>query len=62
MRSTPVSWPCLRASLRKWLAALKNDNAQGEYYLTDIIVMAVRAGMKVECGDRADGNGSARRE
>jgi bifunctional UDP-N-acetylglucosamine pyrophosphorylase/glucosamine-1-phosphate N-acetyltransferase len=34
-------------SLRKWLAALKNDNAQGEYYLTDIIVMAVREGMKI---------------
>ena len=33
--------------LREWLAALKNDNAQGEYYLTDVIVMAVRAGMKV---------------
>jgi bifunctional UDP-N-acetylglucosamine pyrophosphorylase/glucosamine-1-phosphate N-acetyltransferase len=35
------------ASLRKWLSDLKNDNAQGEYYLTDIIVMAVRSGMKV---------------
>ncbi|HMN47178.1 MAG TPA: bifunctional UDP-N-acetylglucosamine diphosphorylase/glucosamine-1-phosphate N-acetyltransferase GlmU [Povalibacter sp.] len=35
------------ASLRKWLAALKNDNAQGEYYLTDVIVMAVRDGMKI---------------
>jgi bifunctional UDP-N-acetylglucosamine pyrophosphorylase/glucosamine-1-phosphate N-acetyltransferase len=34
-------------SLRKWLAALRNDNAQGEYYLTDIIVMAVREGLKV---------------
>ena len=34
-------------SLRAWLAALKNDNAQGEYYLTDVIVMAVRADMKV---------------
>jgi bifunctional UDP-N-acetylglucosamine pyrophosphorylase/glucosamine-1-phosphate N-acetyltransferase len=34
-------------SLRKWLAALRNDNAQGEYYLTDIIVMAVREGVKV---------------
>jgi bifunctional UDP-N-acetylglucosamine pyrophosphorylase/glucosamine-1-phosphate N-acetyltransferase len=33
--------------LREWLAALKNDNAQGEYYLTDIIVMAVRAGLRV---------------
>jgi bifunctional UDP-N-acetylglucosamine pyrophosphorylase/glucosamine-1-phosphate N-acetyltransferase len=34
-------------ALRSWLAALKNDNAQGEYYLTDVIVMAARAGMKV---------------
>jgi bifunctional UDP-N-acetylglucosamine pyrophosphorylase/glucosamine-1-phosphate N-acetyltransferase len=33
--------------LREWLAALKNDNAQGEYYLTDIIVMAVRAGFTI---------------
>ena len=33
-------------ALRKWLAALKNDNAQGEYYLTDIIVMAVRDGLQ----------------
>ena len=33
--------------LRKWLAALKNDNSQGEYYLTDVIVMAVRDGLKV---------------
>mgnify|MGYP001039493083 FL=1 len=34
-------------ALRRWLSALKNDNAQGEYYLTDIIVMAVREGMQV---------------
>ena len=34
-------------SLRQWLAALKNDNSQGEYYLTDIIVMAVRGGLKI---------------
>ena len=27
--------------LRKWLQALKNDNAQGEYYATDMIAMAV---------------------
>ena len=33
--------------LRGWLAALRNDNAQGEYYLTDIIVMAVRSGCEV---------------
>jgi bifunctional UDP-N-acetylglucosamine pyrophosphorylase/glucosamine-1-phosphate N-acetyltransferase len=33
--------------LRRWLAALRNDNVQGEYYLTDVIVMAVKAGLKV---------------
>ncbi|MCK5662292.1 MAG: bifunctional UDP-N-acetylglucosamine diphosphorylase/glucosamine-1-phosphate N-acetyltransferase GlmU [Thiotrichaceae bacterium] len=27
--------------LRRWLASLKNDNVQGEYYLTDIIALAV---------------------
>jgi bifunctional UDP-N-acetylglucosamine pyrophosphorylase/glucosamine-1-phosphate N-acetyltransferase len=27
--------------LKKWLKKLKNDNAQGEYYLTDVIGMAV---------------------
>jgi bifunctional UDP-N-acetylglucosamine pyrophosphorylase / glucosamine-1-phosphate N-acetyltransferase len=34
-------------ALRKWLAALKNDNAQGEYYLTDIILMAARDRVRV---------------
>jgi bifunctional UDP-N-acetylglucosamine pyrophosphorylase/glucosamine-1-phosphate N-acetyltransferase len=34
--------------LRQWLAQLKNDNAQGEYYLTDIVTMAVRDGVNVE--------------
>jgi bifunctional UDP-N-acetylglucosamine pyrophosphorylase / glucosamine-1-phosphate N-acetyltransferase len=34
--------------LREWLSQLKNNNAQGEYYLTDVITMAVRDGMKVE--------------
>jgi bifunctional UDP-N-acetylglucosamine pyrophosphorylase/glucosamine-1-phosphate N-acetyltransferase len=28
--------------LRKWLSALRSDNAQGEYYLTDVIAMAVK--------------------
>jgi bifunctional UDP-N-acetylglucosamine pyrophosphorylase/glucosamine-1-phosphate N-acetyltransferase len=27
-------------ALRRWLGALRNDNAQGEYYLTDIFAMA----------------------
>ncbi|HXV39553.1 MAG TPA: bifunctional UDP-N-acetylglucosamine diphosphorylase/glucosamine-1-phosphate N-acetyltransferase GlmU, partial [Steroidobacteraceae bacterium] len=34
--------------LRGWLAALKPDNAQGEYYLTDCIGAAVRDGIVVE--------------
>lgn len=38
--------PALR--LRKWLDALKNDNSQGEYYLTDIVSMAVREGIRVK--------------
>ena len=29
------------AALKRWLAALKNDNVQKEYYLTDIVAMAV---------------------
>jgi bifunctional UDP-N-acetylglucosamine pyrophosphorylase/glucosamine-1-phosphate N-acetyltransferase len=33
--------------LRKWLGKLKNSNAQGEYYLTDIIAMAVKDKVKV---------------
>jgi bifunctional UDP-N-acetylglucosamine pyrophosphorylase/glucosamine-1-phosphate N-acetyltransferase len=28
--------------LRKWLKGLKNDNAQGEYYLTDVVAAAVK--------------------
>ena len=36
------------AHLRRWLGELRNDNAQGEYYLTDVIVMAVKQGLKVE--------------
>ena len=35
------------ALLKRWLAALKNDNAQGEYYLTDIVAMAVAEGVPV---------------
>ncbi|RZS84485.1 bifunctional UDP-N-acetylglucosamine diphosphorylase/glucosamine-1-phosphate N-acetyltransferase GlmU [Pigmentiphaga kullae] len=35
------------AALKRWLGSLKNDNAQGEYYLTDIIAMAVADGVPV---------------
>ena len=30
------------ANLRRWLGALNNDNAQGEYYLTDVVDLAVK--------------------
>ena len=30
-----------------WLAALKNDNAQGEFYLTDAVEMAIESGLEV---------------
>lgn len=33
--------------LGRWLDALSNDNAQGEYYLTDVIAMAVHEGVAV---------------
>jgi bifunctional UDP-N-acetylglucosamine pyrophosphorylase / glucosamine-1-phosphate N-acetyltransferase len=33
--------------LRKWLGKLKNNNSQGEYYLTDIVAMAVKDKVKV---------------
>ncbi len=35
------------AMLRNWLANLKNNNTQGEYYLTDIVAMAVAQGVAV---------------
>jgi len=34
--------------LKEWLGRLKNNNAQGEYYLTDIIAMAVNDGIEVK--------------
>ena len=37
-----------RASLEKWLSQLRNENAQGEYYLTDIVAAAVAGGTPVE--------------
>ena len=35
------------AALKRWLARLTNDNAQGEFYLTDIVAMAVVDGVPV---------------
>ena len=36
-----------RARLQQWLQGLRNNNAQGEYYLTDIIAAAVADGVAV---------------
>lgn len=35
------------ASLRRWVQALETNNAQGEYYLTDVIQLAVGDGKRV---------------
>lgn len=35
------------AQLSMWLGALKNDNAQGEFYLTDVVEHAIEAGFDV---------------
>src|SRR3982750_3424506 len=37
-----------RERLEAWLARLSNDNAQGEYYLTDIVAAAVADGVPIE--------------
>ena len=42
------------ASFRKWLAQLNNNNAQGEYYITDVIAMANRDGFTVQAVKATD--------
>jgi len=44
---------CPSEWLKNWLANLSNDNSQGEYYLTDVIAMAVTDGINVH-GIKAD--------
>ena len=39
---------CSADRMRRWLKDVGNQNAQGEYYLTDVIAMAVEDGVKVE--------------
>lgn len=34
-------------ALKRWLSALNNNNAQGEYYLTDIVAMAEQEGVEI---------------
>lgn len=33
--------------LRQWIGALENNNAQGEFYLTDIVGLAVKDGVRI---------------
>ncbi|EIL98279.1 bifunctional N-acetylglucosamine-1-phosphate uridyltransferase/glucosamine-1-phosphate acetyltransferase [Rhodanobacter thiooxydans] len=49
------------AALRVWIAGLDRDNAQGEYYLTDIFAMASeekRPALSVECADPVEASGA----
>lgn len=43
------------ARLKDWLTRITNDNAQGEYYLTDIIALAVADGVSVQAAQPAAG-------
>ncbi|MCW8807280.1 MAG: bifunctional UDP-N-acetylglucosamine diphosphorylase/glucosamine-1-phosphate N-acetyltransferase GlmU [Rhodanobacter sp.] len=48
-------------ALRGWIARLDRDNAQGEYYLTDIFRMAAaesRAAISIECTDPVEAAGA----
>jgi bifunctional UDP-N-acetylglucosamine pyrophosphorylase/glucosamine-1-phosphate N-acetyltransferase len=40
--------------LKSWLARLTNDNSQGEYYLTDVVKLAVADGVEVAAVKTAD--------
>ncbi|WP_308666286.1 bifunctional UDP-N-acetylglucosamine diphosphorylase/glucosamine-1-phosphate N-acetyltransferase GlmU [uncultured Aggregatibacter sp.] len=42
------------ASFKKWLMQLDNNNAQGEYYMTDVIALANRDGCQVAAVQAAD--------
>jgi len=42
------------ARLADWLGRLSNSNAQGEYYLTDVIAMAVADGLVVDTAQAGD--------
>lgn len=44
---------CPAGKLKDWLARIDNDNSQGEYYLTDVIALAVDDGCVVH-GVKAD--------
>ncbi|MBY0341350.1 MAG: NTP transferase domain-containing protein, partial [Rhodocyclaceae bacterium] len=41
-------------ALQRWLPGLGNSNAQGEYYLTDIVALAVAEGMSIATAQPLD--------
>lgn len=41
---------CPTRQLKQWLAGLSNNNAQGEYYLTDLVACAANSGMTIVSG------------
>ena len=48
-------------SLRRWLSAIRNDNAQGEYYLTDVFALAAAEGrpaQAVRCLETGEADGA----
>jgi bifunctional UDP-N-acetylglucosamine pyrophosphorylase / glucosamine-1-phosphate N-acetyltransferase len=48
-------------ALKRWVGKLDRNNAQGEYYLTDIFAMAAaenRAALSIECGDPMEAAGA----
>lgn len=45
---------CPGSHLRSWLKSLDNSNAQGEFYLTDVIALAVNDGVNVQASVIAD--------
>lgn len=49
---------CDAARLRGWLAEIRADNAQGEYYLTDIFALAARDGERAACVEVAEASES----
>jgi bifunctional UDP-N-acetylglucosamine pyrophosphorylase/glucosamine-1-phosphate N-acetyltransferase len=49
---------CDATRLRAWLAEIRADNAQGEYYLTDIFALAARDGARAACVEVAEASES----
>ncbi|HLB31158.1 MAG TPA: bifunctional UDP-N-acetylglucosamine diphosphorylase/glucosamine-1-phosphate N-acetyltransferase GlmU, partial [Gammaproteobacteria bacterium] len=54
VREINTGMMCVQAALlRRWLDQLKCNNAQGEYYLTDIVAMAVADGVTISTATAA---------